>query len=265
MNRTNTPPLVSIIIPCYNQGQYIEDALNSVLQSTYKNVEIIIVDDGSTARLTKKIIQTLKDKQIIIKQKNYGLSIARNNGIKVSKGKYFLPLDADDYIDTTYIEKAVSILESNPKIGFVYSNVRFFGDVNYVWETNQISLITMRLFNSVTSSAIIRRNAYNQTAGYNPNMIYGYEDWDFYLSLLEIGWQAYFIHEPLLYYRKHGKTMNQIALHNYNYLYLQIKKNHYKIFSHPSFYITFFIYKIYILLRKFIPHRLRIFMKKIIK
>ena len=265
MNKNNTSPLVSIVIPCYNQGQYIHDALQSVLQSTYKNIEIIIVDDGSTDRLTKKIIQTFKHQQTVIKQKNLGLATARNNGIKSSHGKYFLPLDADDYIDTTYIEKAISILESNSQIGFVYSNVLFFGDVNYMWETNQISLRTMRLFNSVTSSAVIRREAYNQTIGYNINMIYGYEDWDFYLSLLEIGWKAYFIREPLFFYRKHGKTMHQTALQHHTYLYSQIKRNHHKIFSQPSFYISVVVYKFYTLLKKFIPYKFRMFMKRTIK
>ena len=88
---------VSVIIPCYNQGQYIEEAVKSVLAQTYQNFEIIIVNDGSTDEFTNKLLSDYdKQKTKVLHTDNQGLASARNNGIKVAKGKYILPLDADE-------------------------------------------------------------------------------------------------------------------------------------------------------------------------
>jgi glycosyltransferase involved in cell wall biosynthesis len=95
-------PKISVIIPCYNYGRYVEAAVDSVLASTFYDYEIIIVNDGSTDTQTIEILSYLnKPKTRVINQANQGLSIARNNGIKVSRGQYFLPLDDDDTIEPT--------------------------------------------------------------------------------------------------------------------------------------------------------------------
>ena len=102
-------PLISIIVPCYNKAVYLTDALDSVLNQTYLNWECIIIDDGSpdaTASIAKEYLN--KDKRFkYYYQDNQGVSLARNNGIKRSSGKFILPLDADDIIEPTYIEKAL--------------------------------------------------------------------------------------------------------------------------------------------------------------
>ena len=117
--------LVSVVIPCYNSGIYIEKAINSVKNQTYKNVEIIVVNDGSTDSYTLKYFKNVKN-ITLINQKNKGLPNARNVGIKKAKGKYILPLDADDWIRKDAIQLMVkSIQEFN--CGFVFSNITLEG------------------------------------------------------------------------------------------------------------------------------------------
>ena len=114
---------VSVVITCYNQGQYLEECINSVTNSDYPNIEIILVDDGSEDTFTQKTLDKLDSGKIrIIRQNNQGVCAARNNGIAAASGKYILPLDADDKIAETYISKAVEILAQNPQIGIVLCN-----------------------------------------------------------------------------------------------------------------------------------------------
>jgi len=105
--------LVSIIIPCYNVGSYIEQCIDSILSQSYKSLEIIVIDDGSTDN-TGEILKHYNDSRLkIIHQKNAGLSAARNTGLKVAKGKYIAFVDGDDFIEPGYIEKLVKTLEQN--------------------------------------------------------------------------------------------------------------------------------------------------------
>ncbi len=228
----NDKPLVSIIIPCYNYGQYLEEAIDSVLNSTFQDFEIIVVDDGSTELATIEVLNNLhKPKTKIIHQKNLGLATARNNGIKIAQGKYICCLDADDKITPTYLEKCLEVLESQPEIGFVYSWVRLFGDENDLWRTEEFDLPKLMRYNHISVSSVFRRDGWEAVGGYNPNMIYGYEDWDFWLSLTEIGLRGKLIPEPLFLHRRHGKTMTYEAKEKYDYLVKQLQINHKELFT----------------------------------
>lgn len=225
-------PLLSVIIPCFNYGQYLEEAIDSVLASTFQNFEIIVVDDGSTDLATIEILKNLnKPKTKIIHQKNQGLATARNSGIKIAQGKYILPLDADDTIEPTYIEKCLEILESQPEIGFVYSWVQKFGDDNTIWRTEEFDLNKLLRYNHISVSSIFRHEGWEAVGGYNPNMKFGYEDWDFWLSLAEAGWRGRLIKESLFLHRRHGKTMTHDAKEKYDYLIKQLQENHKELFT----------------------------------
>jgi len=121
---------VSVVIPCFNQSDFLLDAIKSVMNSTYKNIEVIIVNDGSTDKTPDDISNLLSpfENIVLINQQNSGVCVARNNGITKASGEYILPLDADDKIAKTYIEKAISVLENNPDIGIVYCEAEFFGN-----------------------------------------------------------------------------------------------------------------------------------------
>jgi len=201
-------PKVSVIIPCYNQGQYIDEAVNSVLAQTFQDFEIIIVNDGSTDEFTNEILKNYnKPKTRVIHTTNQGLSAARNNGIKASVGEYILPLDADDKIADTYLEKAVKVLDENQKIGIVYCEAEFFGSKTGKWKLQEYTYENILIANMIFCSAFFRRIDYNKTNGYDSKMIYGWEDWEFWLSLIEFNILIYKIPEICFYYRVKTSSM----------------------------------------------------------
>ena len=226
---------VSVIVPCYNQGKYIEECIESIENQTYKNIEIVIVNDGSTDNSTIQIINKLELKNIykIINIKNAGLANARNVGIKNSTGKYILPLDADDKIGKEYVEKCVDMIEQG-KGDIIYCICKRFGENNKLLYLKEFSIETILQTNVVFCSAMFKREDYDKTNGYNINMKYGFEDWDFWLTMIENNKTFYRINEILFYYRiKENSMYSNITREkeNYNKSILQIRKNHIKLYS----------------------------------
>jgi glycosyltransferase involved in cell wall biosynthesis len=227
-------PKVSVIIPCYNLGQYIDEAVDSVLAQTYRNFEIIIVNDGSTDEETINILKNYnKPKTEVIHTTNQGVSAARNTGIQVASGKYIICLDADDKICNTYLEKAVKVLEENQNIGIVDCEVELFGEQTGRCEflpEYQLSLIL--LVNCVYPIGVFRKSDWERTNGYNSNMIYGWEDHDFWLSIIELGREVVRLPEVLFFYRQRsGSRDKSIQREQFIYLYAQLFKNHTKLYS----------------------------------
>lgn len=127
-------PLVSIIVPCYNQGEYLAEALQSVENQNYSNWECVIVDDRSTDN-SREIASSFceKDKRFIyLWQENQGPSVARNNAIQHSCGQYILPLDGDDKIHHDYINQAVIVLNKNEDVKIVYCQAALSVDRKYM-------------------------------------------------------------------------------------------------------------------------------------
>ncbi|CAG0901996.1 unnamed protein product, partial [Cyprideis torosa] len=120
-------PIISIVIPVYNKSEYLVQTIESILKSDYSHFEIVVVDDGSKDDLEPVISELLKkDKRIIFhRQENAGVCVARNRGIAMARGKFILPLDADDLIGKQYLSKAVKILEDRPEVSLVYPKARF--------------------------------------------------------------------------------------------------------------------------------------------
>lgn len=200
--------LVSVVIPCYNQGKYVNEAVDSVLNQTYENIEIIIVNDGSTDTFTNNLLSAYdRPKTKIITTKNQGLSEARNTGIRHAKGKYILPLDADDKIAENYCQEAVDKLAANDSLSIVYCDAEYFGDKTGPIKLPDYSLEMILKRNLIFCSAFFRFQDWEATSGYNSNMIYGNEDWDFWLSLIERGAKVYKIPKPYFFYRIKTNSM----------------------------------------------------------
>lgn len=202
-------PLISIIVPCYNQARYMRDAFKSILDSTLQDWECVIVNDGSKDE-TLQIAQEYEHKDArfhVVDIPNGGLANARNVGIKHSHGKYILPLDSDDKIGEKYLELAVSYLEQHPETKLVNCLCQYFGDTNSIFTLPSYSYEALLWQNLFVASSVFRRADYDKTNGYNPNMKYGHEDWDFWLSLLTPEDKVYCIPEVLFFYRKHGVSM----------------------------------------------------------
>lgn len=194
---------ISVIVPCYNDGMYLEETILSVLNSNYSNIEVIIVNDGSVDN-TKEVGIALQNKYpniIYLEQNNRGVSVARNNGIKHSSGEYILPLDADDLISPDYIVKAKDILDKNENVKVVYAEAEFIGNKNGKWDLPVFDRNDLAKENMIFSSAMYRKSDYNKTGGYAEEMLGGWEDWEFWISMLKDGGDVYKIPKVCFYYR----------------------------------------------------------------
>ncbi|MHA6483032.1 glycosyltransferase [Paenibacillus sp. strain BS8-2] len=225
---------VSVIMPCRNDGNYIIEAIESVQNQTYKNIEIVIIDDGSDEEKTVSILRNLPYSQVkIIRTEGIGPAAARNEGIKVSSGKYILPLDSDDKIDASYIEKAVQILEQNSSIGVVYCYANLFGLKSGRWELPTYSFEKMLLDNIVFVTALFHKREWERVGGFNEKMKHGMEDYDFWIAILDLGFEIHQIPEVLFHYRikpvsrtTEFMTNVQVVRETYEQIYA----------NHPDFY-----------------------------
>lgn len=222
---------VSVIIPCYNQGHFVDEAVESVLAQTFSDFEIIIVNDGSTDEETNRILQAYdKPKTTVLHTRNCGLGGARNNGIRAAQGKYILPLDADDRIGDTYLEKAVEVLEARDEIGIVYCEAEFFGERTGKWELPPYKFPDILFDNRIFCSAFFKKSDWERTAGYCNNIPIC-EDYDFWLSIIELGRDVYCIPETLFYYRQRAGSMVKSMSSQYARVYAQIMKNHAQLYA----------------------------------
>jgi glycosyltransferase involved in cell wall biosynthesis len=206
--------LVSIIIPCYNDSEFIEKAVFSALNQTYSNIEVIVVDDGSNSK-TKLVLNKLESKITkLISQENQGQSIARNNGIREAKGEYILNLDSDDFFEPDFCLKAVNKFQEDEAIKIVTCLANRFS------KKRTIDIFTPRggdinnfLFaNSALGSSMFKRKDWEFCGGYEEQLpILGFEDWEFYIQLLKQGGYAYVINEILFNYQvKKNSTTDRI-------------------------------------------------------
>ncbi|MCH3951211.1 MAG: glycosyltransferase family 2 protein [Acidaminococcus sp.] len=201
---------VSVIIPCFNDGLYIDDAVNSALKQTYPNIEVVICDDGSFDKLTLQKLEEYEKKGItVIYKKNEGPSAARNVAIKASKGEYILPLDADDKIDSSYVAKAVKILDEDPHVGIVYCQAFLFGENKGKWDLPKYSMGKMLVNNVIFVSGLFRKSDWSTVGGYCLDLKYGIEDYDFWLSILGLGRRVVQLPEFLFYYRIKKESRNK--------------------------------------------------------
>lgn len=197
--------LVSVIIPCYNHGLYLEETVQSVLNSSYVELEIIIVDDGSTDN-SKQVATLLCSKYNNISyyfQDNSGPSVARNFGISQSSGEYILPLDADDLISDNYIQEAVNRLNVEPDLKVVYAKAEKFGKVNKAWNLKTFSLYNLALDNLIYVSAVFRKSDWERVNGYTENKVLVREDWEFWIKILKDGGKVIQLPFVGFYYRIH--------------------------------------------------------------
>lgn len=198
-----TSPLVSIIVPCYNQAQYLAEALDSVLGQQYGEWECIIVNDGATDNTEEIAKQYLeKDERFkYIFKENSGLPGARNAGIRIARGEYILPLDADDRISPYYLRDAVDQFKKQPETKLVYCKAEWFGLKHGIWPLKPYSYRELLIQNIIFCSCIYRKSDFDQISGYDEAMIRGYEDWEFLLRLLSPDDLVYRINEAHFFCR----------------------------------------------------------------
>ena len=204
-----TDPIISVVIPCYNHGEYLLEAVASVENCREPIYEIVIVNDGSTDKHTLDVFAYLKNNGYqVIDRANGGLAEARNTGVRAARGTYYLPLDADNKTRPEYLLRGVEILDKNPQVGIVYGNAQLFGEKKGLWEITDFEFHKMLNGNYIDACAVIRKQVWQDCGGYDPHMpLQGYEDWEFWLSAIENGWQFHYIRDVLFDYRIRSGSM----------------------------------------------------------
>lgn len=203
-------PLVSVLMPAYNQAQYIKDALDSLLNQTYRNWEVAVVDDGSPDNVAE-IVKPYAEKDARIRfyhTENGGLPAARNFAASVTSGEYIIPLDADDIFKPDYIEKCITAFQKNPELDVVYCQWKMFGATHRTPKLVYTGYHDLLIYNSIFCAAMYRRSDFNRIGGYDTGIPYAFEDWEFWIRLLHDDSKVYQIPEQLFLYRIKSTSMS---------------------------------------------------------
>ena len=195
-------PLVSVITPCFNSHSTIVETIQSVRNQSYKNIEHIVIDDGSTQPI-KNVIQDYLSNINFLQQDNMGVSVARNNAVQHACGEILIFLDADDLIDPTYVEKVVQSFVLQPDIAMVACYVSEIGRSKNKIKIQPFCQESFYYHNNLFPSIIaVSKALFEKVHGYNENLKVC-EDWDLYLRISQINAKVHVIPEYLFFYRKH--------------------------------------------------------------
>lgn len=203
-------PKVSFLVTCFNLGQYLDEAVDSVLAQTRDDYEILIVDDGSTDPVTQSRISTFtRPRAQVFRTENRGLAAARNFLIARASGTYLSALDADDKLHPRFLESTVPLLDADPALTFVSTHLRMFGDEDRLWPDDpRCDLVTLLCEDTVMTPALVRRSAVVDAGGYDESMpSQGDEDWELWLRLVANGGRGFILPDVLFHYRRRRGSM----------------------------------------------------------
>lgn len=228
---------ISIIVPCYNQGEYLEDNLESCYNQTLQAHEIIVVNDGSSDN-TQEIAERFMFKDFpgiespvrVISQVNKGLSSARNTGIMNATGDYILPLDADDILMENAIER-ITQEANNTNADIIAPSFQEFGKSNREVILQGFNFEDMKVANRLPYFSAIKRSVLHEVGGYSPKMIYGYEDYHLWFDLFRRAKSICVLQEVLVKYRVKELSMIHTANAHAKDLHEQIVKDFPELFK----------------------------------
>ena len=210
-------PLVSVIVPHFNQGGFLNECIEAIRAQTYPNVEIVVVDDASTEGRSVAALDQLEaaeDLVLIRQRQNRGPSHARNVGVERSTGRYLLPVDSDNLLLPGAIEDLVAQLsEAGEEIGFVYPNLQYFGNREDYYEVPQYNLYTLLYGNFCDTCSLLDREIFAAGIHYSEDIHLGHEDWEFVLRLAARGIRGEAARGPTVLYRKWGFNRSDLVDH----------------------------------------------------
>ena len=201
-------PLVSIVIANFNYGRFLGEAIESALAQTHPRLEVLVVDDGSTddsrdvaARYSVRLLE----------QENAGVARARNRGANEARGELVVFLDADDVLEPSFVERCWSALATAPAdVAYAYTQMQLFGDEDAVFASREFHGPELLRNNFVPVTCLLRRDVFLAAGGFDPRFR-AYEDWELWLRLFARGHRGVLVPEPLLRYRRHGRTRDRIS------------------------------------------------------
>jgi len=201
-------PLISVVIPCYNDGAYLPETISKLALQTNQSFEIIIVNDGSTDSNTLEVLKKLSTENniTVLHKENGRMSSARNYGVQHAKGIFIAALDADDYFDSSFFEKAIRIMEQEPATAVVTSYIKYFGTKTGISKPRGGNAFNFLFSNQCPACAMVRKEVWDKVDGYDESMKLGYEDWEFYIRITKLNFEVHLIPEFLLYYRQTEKS-----------------------------------------------------------
>lgn len=232
-------PEVSIIIPSYNQVQYLPEALQSIQTQTFSNWECIVVSDGSPDNVRDVVTEYVNaDTRITFYDtENGGVSAARNFAISKARGAFILPLDADDKISENYVEECLKVIKANKDVVVVYGAGEKFGEVNEKIKRADYNWNELLLGNMIHVTGMYRRKDWETIKGYDEQMKTGMEDWEFWINLLKPGRKAIQIN-TVDFYQRVNNVSRTTRLHDSG---AEKKINQYVYCKHAALYEHLFI------------------------
>jgi glycosyltransferase involved in cell wall biosynthesis len=228
-------PAVSVIVPCYNGGRFLDDLCASLAAQTFRDFETVIVDDGSTEEATARKLASLDPAIRVLHQENRRMAAARNVGFRAARGEFVLPLDCDDRIEPSFLAETVAILrDAPPEVGFAFSHMQLVGVMDGVM-ARHFNRFDQLFLNQLPYCMLIRRSAWEAAGGEDETMHDGGEDWEFSLRLLRAGFRGVEIAKPLLIYRvsPDGMLMSRTA-RRHGTIWRYIRAKHRDLYRLPA-------------------------------
>jgi glycosyltransferase involved in cell wall biosynthesis len=216
---------VTVVVTCFDYGAFLAESVQSALAQVGGEPRVIVVDDGSTDPHTLAELDRLPSQVQVLKQRNMGLSAARNAALRLARTPYLLALDADDRLAADALKVLREPMLADSGIGFSYGLIRFFGAWEGIMTMPPYDPYRLLFRHIVGPTALIRRELFEDVGGYDP-LFRGYEDWEFWVHALDRGWRGKRVERVTHLYRRHGQTMYHGARSNYRALYGQLRRKH---------------------------------------
>lgn len=208
-----TTPAISVIVPCHNGGRFLDGLVANLRKQTFKDFEIVIVNNGSTEQDTLDTLKRLETQVRVIHQENRFLPGARNRGFEEARADVVLPLDCDDRLEPDFLAETFAALKAAPETtGFVFTHMRLDGSVEGIFKTH-CNRFDQLFLNHMAYCLLMRKSAWQHIGGYDETMRDGTEDWEFNIRLLKAGFGWIEIAKPLFIYavRADGMLLSKSA------------------------------------------------------
>ncbi|ABU59697.1 glycosyltransferase [Roseiflexus castenholzii] len=205
------PGLLSVVVPYHNLGAYLAETIASIVASSYRPLDIVIVDDGSddpaSVAALEQVGQMHPDLVRIVRCERGGLARARNRGAQAARGEFLAFVDADDLVEPSFFERAIDVLQRYDNVSFVYSWVRFFGESDACWPTWNVEFPYLLAHNMLTAFVVVRRSDFLAWGQNDPSLSDALEDYDAWISMVEQGCIGVSLPDPLVRYRMRSDSM----------------------------------------------------------